>query len=197
MKKGIVSFSLTFIFVLSILSAFMVEVETPPFIRLHILANSNTQEDQDLKYRVRDEIITAMREEFKESQSLEESRSILLNRLNYLEKIAGEYIGKEGYTYPVKAVYGNFNFPIKNYGAFTLPAGTYEAVRIIIGEGQGTNWWCILFPPLCVVNGGENIQLQEELTKDIKQEELHCKVVQIKPALKVVEVWKKAFAKDK
>lgn len=193
MKKEFAGFSFIFIFVLCLLGQFMVEVQTPPFIRLHILANSDTPTDQDLKYRVRDRIITAMREEFKESQSLEESRTILLKRLNYLEKVAGEYIREEGYAYPVQAVYGDFNFPRKTYGTFTLPAGKYEAVRIIIGEGKGANWWCILFPPLCVVNGGQNIRVQEDLATQIKQEELHSKVVRIKPALKIVEVWQNAF----
>ena len=192
MKRRVALFSLVFIVVLSLLCVLMVEVKTPPFIRLHILANSDGHEDQALKYKVRDEIITAMREEFKDSQSLEESRGILLERLGSLEKRAGEYVGKEGYTYPVKAVYGDFNFPRKNYGTFTLPAGRYEALRIIIGEGKGANWWCILFPPLCVVEGGEQIGIEEELAEDLTQEQLHCKAVEIKPAFKLLELYRKA-----
>lgn len=197
MKKGFTGFSLIFILGLCFLGQFMVEVKTPPFIRLHILANSDSPADQNLKYRVRDRLITAMKEEFQEAQSLEESRAILLERLNYLEKIAGEYIGAEGYAYPVQAVYGDFNFPRKTYGSITLPAGTYEAVRIIIGEGKGANWWCILFPPLCVVDGGQNIKVQEDLAAQIKPEELQSRAVRIKPAFKLAEVWQNIAERSK
>ena len=189
MPTRLAGFSLLFILVLVFLCTLWVESNTPPFIRLHILANSDREEDQQLKYRVRDMIISTMREEFREAQSIEESRTILLNKLNELEKRAAEFVGKEGYAYPVKAVYGNYHFPVKSYGSLTLPAGNYEAVRIIIGEGKGANWWCILFPPLCVVSGGQNVQLQEELASQIKREEVQGKLVRIKPALKIAELW--------
>lgn len=193
MKKRNPLFSLVFILMLIFLCTFWVEVKAPPFIRLHILANSDSQEDQHLKYRVRDEIIRSMQEEFRGSQGLDESRAIILNRLAHMENVAAASLAREGYAYPVRAVYGHFHFPVKSYGFFTLPEGTYEAVRIIIGEGKGANWWCILFPPLCVVDGGQNIRLQEELAQQINREELEYKTVRIKPALKIAELWQKAF----
>lgn len=192
-KKTKPLFSLMFILVLTFLCTLWVEVKTPPFIRLHILANSDTVEDQQLKYRVRDEILTAMQEEFQGSPSLAASRALILKRLAHLEKVAAASLAKEGYAYPVQAVYGQFHFPVKSYGFLTLPEGTYEAVRIVIGEGKGANWWCILFPPLCVVDGGQNIRLQEDLARQINPEELECKAVRIKPALKIAELWQKAF----
>lgn len=192
-KKTNQLFSLGFILVLTLLCTLWVEVKAPPLIRLHILANSDTREDQDLKYRVRDEIIRSMQEEFQGSQGLDESRAIILNRLEHLENVAAASLAREGYDYPVRAVYGHFHFPVKSYGLFTLPEGTYEAVRIIIGEGKGANWWCILFPPLCVVDGGQNIRLQEELAQQINRKELEYKTVRIKPALKIAELWQKAF----
>lgn len=156
MKRRKALSSLLFITVFCCMCVFTV-LETPPLIRLHILANSDSKEDQALKYQVRDEIVKLMQEEFKGTQSLEESRARLLQAMPGLEKRAREYVAREGYNYEVRAVHGNFVFPTKYYGSFALPAGEYEALRIIIGEGKGANWWCVLFPPLCFVDGGSNL----------------------------------------
>ncbi len=111
-------------------------------IRLHVIANSDSPEDQDLKLRVRDAIIEAFNKEFEGIDDINVSR----------EFIKSEEIKKSGKNYSVTAVFGKFLFPVKNYGYITLPAGEYEALRVIIGNGSGANWWCILFPPLCFVD---------------------------------------------
>lgn len=121
-------------------------------IRLHVLANSDSEADQALKHKVRDEIIKAMAPEFLASGDIDSARLIARANLDRIELIASRVIKAEGKDYPVTAEMGNFPFPTKHYGGFILPAGDYEAVRVVIGSGGGTNWWCVLFPPLCFVD---------------------------------------------
>src|SRR5690554_1101056 len=120
-------------------------------IRLHVLANSDSEGDQALKYMVKDAIVKEMANKFSYSESIDESREILLATLPRVENIASNTLKDLGSDYNVNAQYGRFFFPTKYYGNFSLPAGEYEAVRVVIGEGKGANWWCVLFPPLCFV----------------------------------------------
>lgn len=121
-------------------------------IRFHVLANSDTEEDQALKRAVRDAILKEVSPRLAESSSLEESREILVGLRPEMEQISKEVIKSWGKDYSVTTDYGNFIFPTKSYGSLILPAGEYEAVRILIGEAKGSNWWCVLFPPLCFVD---------------------------------------------
>lgn len=122
------------------------------FIRLHVLANSDSEDDQVLKCKVRDEIIHAMAPEFLASGDIDSARQTARDNLSRIESIAKNVIQEEGRDYPVTAQLDTYPFPTKHYGAFILPAGEYEAVRVVIGNGGGTNWWCVLFPPLCFVD---------------------------------------------
>ncbi|WP_231967944.1 stage II sporulation protein R [Thermanaeromonas toyohensis] len=124
-------------------------------IRLHVIANSDTLKDQELKLKVRDAIIQEARKRLVEVQEVEEARRWLAGNLASLAKVAEAQIKKEGYPYSVRVQLGDFNFPTRSYGRWVLPAGEYEALRLIIGEGKGENWWCILFPPLCLVDVAE------------------------------------------
>ncbi|TEB17218.1 Stage II sporulation protein R [Pelotomaculum sp. FP] len=126
------------------------------FIRLHVLANSDSEADQALKRKVRDEIIQVMAPEFLASGDIESARLTARSNLDRIELIASRVIKAEGKDYPVTAELNTFPFPTKHYGAFILPAGDYEAVRVVIGNGEGTNWWCVLFPPLCFVDMTRN-----------------------------------------
>jgi stage II sporulation protein R len=121
-------------------------------IRLHVIANSDSLEDQALKYQVRDTIVAELSPKLKHSQGIEESRQIVQANLARLEELAEATIANAGYAYKVKAEVGNFDFPTRSYGEIILPAGRYEAVRVVIGSGEGANWWCVLFPPLCFIN---------------------------------------------
>ncbi|MDD4239246.1 MAG: stage II sporulation protein R [Desulfotomaculaceae bacterium] len=127
-------------------------VSSDGLIRLHVLANSDSEADQALKRKVRDEIIQAMAPEFLASGDIDSARLTARANLNRIELIASRVIQAEGKDYPVTAKLDTFPFPTKHYGAFILPAGEYEAVRVVIGSGGGTNWWCVLFPPLCFVD---------------------------------------------
>ena len=118
-------------------------------VRLHVLANSDSEEDQALKLKVRDVVLERATAILEQSADRREAESRLRGELLELERIAAEEIAAEGYNYPVTVELENTDFPTKKYDGFTLPAGEYLALRVIIGEGQGQNWWCVVFPPLC------------------------------------------------
>lgn len=121
-------------------------------IRFHVLANSDSDEDQALKRAVRDALLKEVSPRLAESHSLEESRQILTSLRPKMEQIGKSVVQAWGKNYEVKTDYGHFSFPTKSYGSLVLPAGEYEAVRVLIGEAEGSNWWCVLFPPLCFVD---------------------------------------------
>ena len=127
-------------------------LEPSDLIRLHVIANSDAAEDQALKYLVRDGIVADISPALQNSQSLDESRQIVQANLRRLEEVSRQIIVEQGYTYAVQAELGYYDFPARSYGELILPAGRYEAVRIVIGKGEGANWWCVLFPPLCFIN---------------------------------------------
>ena len=174
-------------------------------IRLHVIANSDSPEDQQIKLKVRDVIISALNEEFKDIDDINISRKFIKNNLKYIEKIAKQEIEKNGKNYSVKAVIGIFPFPVKNYGYVTLPAGQYEALRIIIGSGKGENWWCVLFPPLCFVDITRGISEDEAkvaLSKAFTKQELEAiktykspGEIPIEIRFKVQELWEETKGK--
>ncbi|MCF8010224.1 MAG: stage II sporulation protein R [Clostridiales bacterium] len=147
-------------------------------IRFHVIANSDSALDQALKYKVRDAVINGMSKQLKGIDDVSDARNIVNNNMNYIEKLALSEINSYGKSYHVKASLGNYPFPAKSYNLgvkdgkkeyLTLPEGTYEAVRVVIGEGKGSNWWCVLFPPLCFVNHQDNSSIkQKEAVKAFK-----------------------------
>ncbi|NMA69865.1 MAG: stage II sporulation protein R [Desulfitobacterium sp.] len=126
--------------------------EWQDLIRFHVVANSDSPADQALKNLVRDEILKEVSHQLASSQSLDESRQILLELRPTMEEITRRVLGEKGSDYEVRTTYGEESFPTKSYGSLVLPAGQYEAVQVVIGEGKGANWWCVLFPPLCFVD---------------------------------------------
>lgn len=121
-------------------------------IRLHVIANSDSPEDQALKRDVRDAVLHYVQHEFDSSKDIEQTRSIINSKLDGITAVAKETISSHGGNYDVKTTLGNYPFPTKAYGDITLPAGDYQALRVVIGRGEGANWWCVLFPPLCFVD---------------------------------------------
>ena len=173
------------------------------FIRFHVIANSDTDEDQQLKLKVRDGILAKINNELVQeamaqeltafqtsgaavinqtedqlnqtrvSLDLEQSRQYILNNLDEIEKAAEQIVKDSGYDYAVKAELGVKWIPQKSYGEVIFPSGNYEALNITIGEGKGHNWWCVLFPPLCLIGAeppdadDEEAQEVQEIYKDI------------------------------
>lgn len=119
-------------------------------VRLHVIANSDSEADQAMKLKVRDRIIEESGELFALSESTEEAEENLKNSLYDLTLITEKVIKEEGSDYTVEVRVEPSYFPVRSYGNLTLPAGTYKSLKIIIGEGKGKNWWCVLFPPLCL-----------------------------------------------
>ena len=118
-------------------------------IRLHVLANSDSEEDQALKLKVRDAVLAEASEALKGTKNQQDARQNLTALLPELEKTAQSAVAANGYDYPVRAELVETSFPTKEYDGFSLPAGEYLALRILIGEAAGKNWWCVVFPPLC------------------------------------------------
>lgn len=133
-------------------------------LRLHIMANSNSEEDQNLKLKVRDKIIETFSYRLKNSSNLENAKKDLKNHLEEIKKVAKEEVLKNGYNYEVNAEILNMYFNIREYQETTLPAGFYDALRITIGEGKGKNWWCVMFPPMCLPAAQEEVELDDILT---------------------------------
>ena len=141
--------------------------------RFHVLANSDSEEDQALKMKVKEAIIAYMKQELPESNSVETTKKWARENLVQIEQVAAEIIAEEGYDYSVKAEVTTCDFPDKTYGDITFPAGEYEALRIEIGQAKGQNWWCVLYPNLCFIDSvhavvpqkGKN-ELKEVLEED-------------------------------
>lgn len=121
-------------------------------IRLHVIANSDSARDQNLKNTVRDEIIRQVAPMFIQAGNIGKAREIAGENLSFIKDIAIGEIENAGENHEVRVELSSFAFPTKHYGPFMLPAGDYEAVRVIIGGGDGSNWWCVLFPPLCFID---------------------------------------------
>lgn len=136
--------------------------------RLHIIANSDSSEDQLLKLKIRDSIINYMKIANKNANSKEEIINFCKNNLDELKNIAIQVIKENGYEYDVNIEIGNFYFPTKDYANISLPAGNYDALRIKIGNATGKNWWCSLFPPLCFVDISSGV-LEDEDSKVLKE----------------------------
>ena len=127
-------------------------------IRLHIIANSDSREDQALKLAVRDQVLAQAEAIYPQGATLEEARAALEGHLNQLAAVGRAVVEERGYDYPVTAQLTDCWFPTKEYGDFALPAGNYTALRVTIGEGEGKNWWCVAFPPLCLGAASETVE---------------------------------------
>ena len=124
-------------------------------LRLHVIANSDSLADQTLKLKARDLVIEMMKEEFSGMNNMEQASQAALKELPEIKRQVEEVVRANGYNYPVEVSLGEYPFPSKSYGNLVLPRGEYQAVRVTLGEGEGKNWWCVLFPPLCMVSSTE------------------------------------------
>ena len=146
-------------------SAFAAECEELPdrLFRLHILANSDSDEDQELKYALRDYLLEDMNETFIDCQTAEEAKARAKEKLPEIAKKAQQFISDSGYDYEITASVENIYFTTRRYGNTVVPAGNYDALRILIGEGKGQNWWCVMFPPLCLGAVEEYVDPENDL----------------------------------
>ncbi len=122
-------------------------------VRLHIIANSDTECDQELKLAVRDRLLERFGELFSECPDAGAALQTANANLDLIESVAADEISRRGFGYSVSAETGKFPFPTKVYGDVRLPSGSYNAVRVKIGNAAGHNWWCVMYPPLCFTDG--------------------------------------------
>ena len=167
-------------------------------IRFHVIANSDSEEDQNLKLKVRDAVIDYLQPKLAASNSIDESEKIIISEYDELENISKNIILENGYEYDVKVGIDYSQFPTKQYSNVVLPAGEYKALRIIIGEGSGKNWWCVMFPPLCFIDEEKGLidkDTDEKLREVLTEEEYELitqsnkkQVNRVQVKFKIVEV---------
>ncbi|MDE6182650.1 MAG: stage II sporulation protein R, partial [Eubacteriales bacterium] len=180
-EKTIILSSIIIVFILTVIitttaKGYSVNIQNSiaeEVIRFHVLANSDSQKDQELKLKVKNGVINMLANELDNSKSKSETKELLIKNIPNIEAKALEIIKENGYNYPVSVSISNSYFPTKVYGDISLPAGEYEALKIEIGDAKGQNWWCVMFPPLCFVDVTvkEVPEKDKNLFKDILTEE--------------------------
>lgn len=131
-------------------------------IRLRILAHSDSPRDQWIKLKVRDEIVNHMREWVADPETIDEARAEVTHYVQKFEQLVGEVLQQYGFSYSYSVELAVVDFPTKIYGSKRYPAGDYEALRVVLGNGKGENWWCVLFPPLCFIDLTTSITVKEQ-----------------------------------
>lgn len=170
LNKGIKIFVPLFVIISMVLSYTVPFIEASESIsdevfRLHILANSNSEADQQLKLKVRDEILVAGEELFKGCNSVKEAIKVCSENLDFFQQAAQKCIAENGAVYTVKATVDKEYFNTREYEKITLPSGIYNALKIEIGEAKGKNWWCVMFPAICLPSVSED-EINEVLSED-------------------------------
>lgn len=127
-------------------------------VRLHVIAHSDRSEDQALKLQVRDAVLQTAASTLDGAESRAAAEELLARHIPALEAAGAKAVKTAGYDYPVTVTLTDHWFPTKEYTDFSLPAGTYRALRVVIGDGAGENWWCVVFPPLCLGSVTESVE---------------------------------------
>lgn len=151
MKKAVLAVLIA-AFVTAVIYAVPINGETEIYnkvVRLHVIANSDSEEDQALKLAVRDAILEKVSSATENCSSREEAEDVISSMLPEIVKQAKKTLRENGSEYRVSALIGKENYPTREYGDIRLPAGNYSSLRVMIGKAEGKNWWCVLFPPLC------------------------------------------------
>ena len=202
LKNSSIVLFLLFIYILFSAGSYSLAISSDlsqSVFRLHVLANSDSKEDQELKLKVRDNLLNYMNEICSNCSTKEEAMKIANENKDKFQEITENTIKENGFNYSVKININNFYFPTKSYGDISLPAGYYDALRVEIGEAKGQNWWCVMFPSLCFIdvssgivdkNAKENLEenLQDESYEIISQNEEKSEV---KFKFKIIEFFAK------
>lgn len=136
-------------------------------LRFHVLANSDSQADQSVKLKVRDEIGRYMKGNMGQVENLTECIQATEEKLPEITRIAEEVLKREGFSYPASARVGTVDFPEKQYGSYTFPGGSYKALQITLGEGEGHNWWCVMYPNMCFAGSVYEV-VEEDAERELK-----------------------------
>lgn len=137
------------------------------YLRIHIRANSNSTQDQTIKYEIKDSIVEHLAPIISSCHTKQEFVSALQNNLGYIECIANEILAQNSFDYQSKALLTNEYFPTRTYDGVTLESGNYDAIIVNLGSGQGDNWWCVVYPPLCFLNSSSGYIYRSRLVEII------------------------------
>lgn len=155
-------------------------------IRFHVIANSDSKGDQNVKLKVRDAVLKELGPKLQSAKNKDEAIKIITDNIDKIEEISNKVLKENKYKYTAKASLGTYTFPIKSYGDITLSEGEYTALRIVLGEGGGKNWWCVMFPPLCFI----------DITRGLTTEETEKELYKVLDGGEVVEVMNVSEAKE-
>ena len=197
--KSIPQFAFAMLIATVMLAAFPTDAEAQIYedtIRLHILASSDSAEDQELKIAVRDRVLLEYGEILKNGGSFEEAKSLAENLLPQIEKTAEELIVELGFDYSVSATLTEEWYETREYEEFTLPAGYYTSLRVIIGEGEGKNWWCVMYPPLCMELACEDAPKDDGVIDYTNEEMTLITLGKYNVKFKILEELSRVFAKN-
>lgn len=191
-KSALIAFVLAVIYSVIPFQAVCAEIPNDVF-RFHILANSDTEEDQALKLKVRDKVLEKTKILFDTANSKSDAEKFVKANLDTIEEIAQNEVYKNGYSYPVKAEIVNMHFDTRYYESYTLPAGMYDALRITIGNAKGHNWWCVMYPSICISTVDEG----KEKAKTALSDDEYSVVTDDKVEYKffIVELFQKIFVR--
>lgn len=191
-KSAVIAFVLTVIYSVIPFQAVCAEIPNDVF-RFHILANSDSEEDQALKLKVRDKVLEKTKILFDTANSKSDAEEFVKANLETIEKIAQNEVYKNGYNYPVKAEVVNMHFDTRYYESYTLPSGMYDALRITIGNAKGHNWWCVMYPSICISTVDEG----KDRAKDALSDDEYSVVTDNKVEYKffIVELFQKIFVR--
>ncbi len=206
MKKSVISLISGLVITLVISTHFnLIETSiSSNVIRLHIIAQSNEKNDQALKLKVRDAIINNTKDIFLENKNIKDAKLSIKNNTEFLKSVAKKEIQKNGFDYDVNVTFGKSDFPTKVYNNIILPKGSYDALKIEIGNAKGKNWWCVMFPPMCFTEhstGQLDIESLNYLKNSLSKEEFKLvssqKNIPIKIEFKLYELWQSGKEKFK
>lgn len=189
-KSAITAFILTVLYSVIPFQAVCAEIPDNVF-RFHIIANSDSKADQSLKLKVRDRVLDSTKALFESAKTKSEAENIVKANLSAIEKTAQNEVYNNGCRYTVSAEVVNMHFDTRYYDNYTLPAGMYDALRITIGSGKGHNWWCVMFPSICISSADEG----KEKAKSVFNDDEYHLVAEEKTEYKffVVELFEKIF----
>ena len=197
--KELIKNTVTLLLAAMLLGALPTEAEGEIYldtVRLHILANSDSDEDQALKIRARDYILSGYGERLKQKESIDRAKEEITRLLPEIEADLNQKITEWGYSYKVKAKIGEEWYDTREYQDFTLPAGRYCSLQIIIGNGEGKNWWCVMYPPLCLEMATESAPSDDGVIDYSREEILLINSGKYNVKFKILEELSRLFEKN-
>ncbi len=169
MKPLCITFLTCAIILLSVIGIFPLNAPVQEeYLRIHIRANSNLEQDQEVKYQIKESLVNYLTPVLSQCKTKEKAEIELKARLTDIERIADKVLSDEGYSYKSKASVREELFPTRTYDELTLEKGYYDALIVELGEGKGDNWWCVVYPPLCFVESGHGYVYKSKIAEIIK-----------------------------